>query len=92
MSQRTLYDLFGIPEERAEAIAKLVRKLFAESPSSEEWVESLIEQFEIGPEDREIFACGWFAGRYAGVSEVFTIVQKELDRTTGDYPPTTGYV
>ena len=91
MGKKTLYEIFGIPEKRAEVIAKLVRKLFAESASSEEWVQSLIREFGIGPENCEIFACGWFAGRYAGVSEVFAVVQKELDKATGDYPPTTGY-
>jgi hypothetical protein len=32
----------------------------------------------------EIFACGWFAGKYAGVSEIFNVVQKEIDSLEKD--------
>ena len=62
----------------------------------------LAEEFQIeGPELAEAFACGWFAGKYAGVSEVFQTVQKEMDRRETDmalekekqsrYPPPDGY-
>ena len=44
-----------------------------------EWIRELIEEFGIDQENAEIFACGWFAGKYAGVSEVFNVVQKEMD-------------
>jgi len=50
---------------------------------------------------REIFACGWFAGKYAGVSEVFNVVQREMDERVQDdakkrdlesrHPPPDGY-
>jgi hypothetical protein len=32
----------------------------------------------------EAFACGWFAGRYAGVSDVFNVVQNEMDKIEKD--------
>jgi len=52
------------------------------SPRSEtpgQWIGELIEEFGIDKEKAEVFACGWFAGKYAGVSEVFNVVQKEME-------------
>ncbi len=79
MADATLYQLLGISRERAEEIAKMVRTAFSESKSPAEWVTRLVDEFGIEPENAEIFACGWFAGRYAGVSEVFNAVQREMD-------------
>jgi len=84
MADATLYKLLGIPKERAEEIAKRVREAFSESKSPEEWVKRLAEEFDIAPEKAEAFACGWFAGRYAGVSDVFNVVQKEMDKIEKD--------
>ncbi len=84
MSDVTLYDLLGMPKERAEEIARKVRAAYSESESPVEWIKKLIEESEVTPEKAEVFACGWFAGRYAGVSEVFSIVQKEMDRMEKD--------
>ena len=95
MSNTTLYELLEIPEDRADMIAKLVRKLFYESSNSEEVVHKLIEHFNICPENREIFASGWYAGRYAGIAEVFATVQEELEKMAENYPPyppSVGYV
>ncbi len=80
MPDATLYALLGIPKERAEEIAKEVREAFSESRSPSEWVLRLINDFKISREDGVIFACGWFAGRYAGVAEVFKVVQWEMDK------------
>ncbi len=84
MADATLYKLLGISKERAEEIAKRVREAFSESKSPEEWVKRLAEEFDISPEKAEAFACGWFAGRYAGVSDVFNVVQKEMDKIEKD--------
>lgn len=84
MSDVTFYDLLGIPKERAEEIARKVRASYSESKSPDEWIRKLIDEFEVTPENAEVFACGWFAGRYAGVSEVFNVVQKEMDELEKD--------
>lgn len=84
MTDYTLYELLGLSKERADEIAKKVRAAFSESRSPEEWVKTLIDEFDIAPEKAEAFACGWFAGRYAGVSEVFKVVQKEVDKIEKD--------
>ncbi len=84
MKDYTLYELLGLSKERADEIAKKVRTAFSESKSPEEWVKRLIDEFNITPEKAEAFACGWFAGRYAGVSEVFKVVQKEMDKIEKD--------
>ncbi len=84
MADATLYKLLGISKERAEEIAKRVREAFSESKSPEEWVKRLADEFNISPEKAEAFACGWFAGRYAGVSDVFNVVQKEMDKIEKD--------
>lgn len=101
MTDATLYEVLGIPKERADAIAKIVRESFSGSKGPADWVRKLIEDFGITPETAEIFACGWFAGRYAGVSEVFNVVQKEMDKLEKDkaekaereskYSPADGY-
>jgi len=57
-----------------------VREAFSESESPAKWVMRLINEFNISQEEADIFACAWFAGRYAGVSEVFRVVQWEMDR------------
>jgi hypothetical protein len=80
MADYTLYEILGISRERAEEIAHRVREAFSESRSPEEWIARLVDEFGITPETAEAFACGWFAGRYAGVSDVFNIVQKEMDK------------
>jgi hypothetical protein len=98
----TLYQLLGINKERADEIARMVRASFSESNGPAEWIVRLGEEFKIDrPELAEAFACGWFAGKYAGVSEVFQTVQKEMDRREMDlalekekqsrYPPPDGY-
>ncbi len=84
MADATLSKLLGISKERVEEIAKRVREAFSESKSPEEWVKRLAEEFDIAPEKAEAFACGWFAGRYAGVSEVFKVVQDEMDKIEKD--------
>lgn len=84
MSDVTFYDLLCISKERAEEIARKVRASYSESKSPDEWVKKLIEKFEVTPENAEVFACGWFAGRYAGVSDVFNVVQKEMEKMEKD--------
>lgn len=98
MAEDTLYEILGISKERADEIAKIVRKSFSQSKSPADWIKELIEDFGITPETAEVFACGWFAGRYAGVSEVFNVVQREMDRLEKDkaekeskYPQSDGY-
>ena len=101
MANTTLYELLGISKERADEVAKKVRKSFSDSKAPDEWIKQLIEEFHIDKEYAEIFACGWFAGKYAGVSEVFNVVQKEMDKRELDeaekrelesrYPPPDGY-
>lgn len=98
----TLYALLGIPKERADQIAKKVRAAFSDSESSAEWVRRLIDGFNISQEDGDIFACVWFAGRYAGVAEVFKVVQWEINKLEKEekdkaekdkmYPPSDGYI
>ncbi|MDM7939983.1 MAG: hypothetical protein QUS07_06540 [Methanothrix sp.] len=84
MSDVTLYDLLGMSKERAEEIARKVRASFSKSNSPDEWLKKLIEESEVTPDNAEVFACGWFAGRYAGVLEVFRTVQKEIDKIEKD--------
>jgi len=98
MTDATLYEILGISKERADEIAKMVRKSFSKSKSPADWIKEMIDDFGITPETAEIFACGWFAGRYAGVSEVFNVVQKEMDKLEKDkaekeskYPQSDGY-
>jgi hypothetical protein len=96
MAEVTLYEILGISKERADEIARMVRKAFSESRNPQDWVKGLIEDAGVTPETAEIFASGWFAGRYAGVSEVFNVVQREMDkmekgREKDSYPPTEGY-
>ncbi|MDD4160857.1 MAG: hypothetical protein PHW87_00070 [Methanothrix sp.] len=101
MANTTLYELLGVSKERADEIAKKVRVSFSDSKTPAEWILRLIEEFHISKEDAEIFACGWFAGKYAGVSEVFNAVQKEMDERELDlaekrdmenrHPPPDGY-
>lgn len=81
----TLYEIIGLSKERADEIARSVRSAFSESNSPSEWIRRLADEFDIESEDAaRIFACGWFAGKYAGVSEVFSTVQKEMDRRESD--------
>jgi len=80
MADYTLYEILGVSRERAEEIARKVREAFSESKSPEEWINRLVDEFGIEPKTAEVFACGWFAGRYAGVSDVFNVVQKEMDK------------
>ena len=101
-TKTALYELLGITKERADEIARMVRASFSESKGPTEWIVRLAEEFQIeGPELAEAFACGWFAGKYAGVSEVFPTVQKEVARRETDmalekekqsrYSPPDGY-
>ena len=99
MADASLYEILGLSKERADEIAKIVRESFSRSKSPADWIKELIDDFGIAPETAEIFACGWFAGRYAGVSEVFNVVQREMDKLEKDkaekesrYPQTDGYV
>ncbi|MFB3765542.1 MAG: hypothetical protein ACE14P_09895 [Methanotrichaceae archaeon] len=102
MADATLYEILGVSKERANEIAKIVRNSFSKSRSPADWIKELIDEFGITPETAEVFACGWFAGRYAGVSEVFNIVQQEMDKIEKDkaekaekesrYPQSDGYV
>jgi len=104
MTDVTLYELLGISKERSEEIAKKVRASFSESKSPADWISRMIDEFRIevaDPKTTEIFACGWFAGRYAGVSEVLKAVQGEVERIERDqvvkaekeskYSPQDGY-
>ncbi len=98
MADATLYEMLGLSKERADEIAKMVRRSFSQSKSPSDWIKELIEAFEITPETAEVFACGWFAGRYAGVSDVFNVVQREMDKMERDkaekeskYPQSDGY-
>lgn len=84
MTYVTLYELLGISKERSEEIAKKVRASFSESKGPADWIGRMIDEFHIDPKTAEIFACGWFAGRYAGVSEVFKAVQTEVERMERD--------
>lgn len=75
-----------------------MRAAFSESRSPADWVQRLIDEFKVSPQDGEIFACGWFAGRYAGVSDVLKAVHKEMDRLEKEkieerssWSPTDGY-
>ena len=80
MVDATLYELLGISKKRADEIAKLVRVAFRESKSPAKWIQRLIDDFGVTREDADIFACAWFAGRYAGVSEVFKVAQREMNK------------
>lgn len=84
MASITLYELLGIPKERADEVARKVRDAFSESDTPGEWIGRLIEEFGVDGNNADIFACGWFAGKYAGVSEVFSVVQKEIDNIEKD--------
>ena len=84
MADITLYELLGITSERSVEIARSVRSAYSESNSPAEWLKRLVEEFGITPENAEIFACGWFAGRYAGVSEVFNVVSRKMDEMDKD--------
>lgn len=84
MTNVTLYELLGISKERSDEIAKMVRASFSESRGPAEWIKRLIDEFDIDPKTADVFACGWFAGRYAGVSEVFKAVQREVERIEKD--------
>jgi len=84
MASINLYELLGISRERADEIARKVRDSFSQSDTPGEWIERLIEEFGVKRDNAEIFACGWFAGKYAGVSEVFNVVQKEIDSMEKD--------
>lgn len=78
-----------------------MRSAFSESGSPAEWVQRLIEDFKISQKEGDVFACGWFAGRYAGVAEVFKVVRWEMDKlekaekdkveTQSKYSPSDGY-
>jgi hypothetical protein len=98
MSDTTLYELLGISRVRAEEIARAVRASFSKSRDPGEWMMELASQFGIEPDNAEVFACGWFAGRYAGVSEVFGAVSREIDKIEKEdelgrrHPPNDGYV
>jgi hypothetical protein len=101
MASTTLYELLGLSRMRADEIAKRVRATYYDSKTPDEWIKRLVEEFHIDQQNAEIFACGWFAGKYAGVSEVFNTVQKEMDRKELDleekrakesrYSPPDGY-
>lgn len=101
MPNTTIYELLGISRERTDEVAKIVRETFRQSKTPAEWIKRLAEEFDIDQENAEVFACGWFAGKYAGVSEVFSTVQKEMDKRETDladmreresrYPPPDGY-
>jgi len=101
MAKASLYEILGIPREKADEIARAVKEAFLESGTPAEWIARLAEEFGVDEKSAEIFACGWFAGKYAGVSEVFNRVQKEMDSLERDeaerrekesrYPPPDGY-
>jgi hypothetical protein len=98
MAEDTFYQLLDVSKEKADEIAKMVRESLLASAGPEDWAKRLIEQFHISPECGEIFVCGWLAGRYAGASEVFSVVQREMDKMEKDksekerrYPAEDGY-
>lgn len=84
MGDATLYELLGVSKERAEEIARKVRASFSESEGPDIWIRRLRDEFGINEKNAEIFACGWFAGKYAGVSEVFNVVQRGMDEMEKD--------
>ncbi|MHC1687469.1 MAG: hypothetical protein AB9879_07135 [Methanothrix sp.] len=84
MADLTLHGLLGVSKERAAEIAKKVRESFSESDGPDDWIRRLIDEFGIDEKNAEIFACGWFAGKYAGMSEVFNVVQREMDAMEKD--------
>lgn len=84
MGYTTLYELLGVSKERAEEIARKVRASFSESEGPDIWIKRLRDEFGIDEKNSEIFACGWFAGKYAGVSEVFNVVQRGMDEIEKD--------
>ena len=102
MADVTLHEMLGISKERAEEVAKSVKASFSESKSPAEWIASLRDEFGVDQKNAEIFACGWFAGKYAGVSEVFNAVQRGIDEVEmneekkrekeSKYPSPDGYV
>jgi hypothetical protein len=102
MPNASLYELLGISRERADEVAKRVRESFRQSKTPAEWIKRLAEEFHVDEKNAEVFACGWFAGKYAGVSEVFNNVQKEMDKRETElavmrerenrYPEPDGYV
>ena len=79
MTSITIYELLGLTRERADEVARKVKASFSQSDNPGQWINRLIEEFAIDKETAEVFACGWFAGKYAGVSEVFNVVQREMD-------------
>ena len=56
MANITLYELLGIPKERADEIARTVRDAFSESDTPGEWVGRLIEEFGVDRNNADIFA------------------------------------
>jgi hypothetical protein len=79
MAKATLYEMLGITRRQTDEVAKRVRASFSESKGPTEWIARLKDDFGIDQKNAEIFACGWFAGKYAGVSEVFNAVQREVE-------------
>ena len=85
MANKTLYELLGVSKEQTDEIAKKVGHcspiLRSRTSGFFGWLKSIISIRRT----REIFACGWFAGKYAaGVSEVFNVVQREMDERVQD--------
>ena len=101
MADVTLQGMLGISKKQVEEVAKRVRASFSDSKSPSEWISSLKDEFGIDQKNAEIFACGWFAGKYVGVSEVFNAVQRGIDEieineelkkeTENKHPPPDGY-
>lgn len=56
MASITLYELLGIPKERADEVARTVRDVFSESDTPGEWVGRLIEEFGVDRNNADIFA------------------------------------
>ena len=79
MTNTTLSDLMGINKQRAYEVAKRVRASFSESETLGDWIAGLMEEFGIDEGNVDVFACGWFAGKNAGVTELFNVVQKEME-------------
>jgi hypothetical protein len=79
MAKATLYEVLGITREQTDEVAKKVRASFSESKGPTEWIAWLKDEFGIDQKNAEIFACGWFAGKYAGASEVFNAVEREVE-------------